>query len=87
MVSLGQLVIIENRPIGAVFISTPNFHNYPKAAVAHWLEHLPVNPEVAGSNPIQDTFLYGIFLVSTLVLTGCRTLAQVRQSANQLCQA
>ena len=85
--SLGQPVIIENQPIGAVFISFNKLHCYHILAVAQWLRRPPVNPDTAGSKPTHGTFLYGIFLASTHVLSGCWTLAQVRQNANQLCQA
>ena len=47
-ISLGHLVIIENKPIGAMFISTHNFPKQPKFTVACWLARLPVNPEIAG---------------------------------------
>ena len=60
--SLGQLVIIEYQPILAVFISTRSWPLKPR--------RLPVDPEIVGSSPISGKFLYGIFLVSTLVLTG-----------------
>ena len=53
--------------------------------VSYWLAwsarqpNKPVNPIITGLNPTPGTFLYDALLVSTFVLTGCRTLAQVRQ--------
>ena len=85
--SRGHLVIFENQLILAVFISTHNLSQLLKVAVVYWLACLPVNLEIGSSNPVSGTLLYEIFLLSTLLLTRCCTLAPIRQIANQLCQA
>ena len=43
--------------------------------IRQWLARLPLNPEVARTNPIASRFLWHIDW-STFVLTGGQTLAQ-----------
>ena len=49
--SLAQLVLIENQPIGTVFIIAYNFPLQPTFTVAHWLVRLHVTSDSAGSSP------------------------------------